>query len=220
MDKKFNLIFDFDSTFIKLETIEVLANFSLEKNPNRISIAKQVKKMTALAMTGKLLFSSALLQRISLLELNEKHIYKTIEFLKTQISTSIKNSLSFFKKNRKNCYIVSGGFKEIIIPIVRDFNFIEDNIYANSFIYDNDSISVNINNPLSKDNGKVLVAKNIKGNNIIIGDGYTDYEVKKYGQANIFIQYIENINRKELNNKADFISSDFKKIIKFISDVQ
>ena len=75
MDKKFNLIFDFDSTFIKLETIEVLANFSLEKNPNRISIAKQVKKMTALAMTGKLLFSSALLQRISLLELNEKHIF-------------------------------------------------------------------------------------------------------------------------------------------------
>ena len=33
MKKEINLILDFDSTIVELETIEVLANFSLEKNP-------------------------------------------------------------------------------------------------------------------------------------------------------------------------------------------
>ena len=53
MNKKINLIFDFDSTFIQLETIEVLAEFALKNNSNKISIAKKIKSMTNLAMSGK-----------------------------------------------------------------------------------------------------------------------------------------------------------------------
>ena len=34
--------------------------------------------------------------------------------------------------------------------------------------------------------------------NVIIGDGYTDYEIKKFGNANKFILFTENIFRKEL----------------------
>ena len=70
------------------------------------------------------------------------------------------------------------------------------------------------------DNGKSMVIKNIDGFNIIIGDGYTDYEVKKNGFADIFIQYIENINRKELNDKADFIAKNFNEIINFIKNIE
>ena len=74
-------------------------------------------------------------------------------------------------------------------------------------------------NPLSKNNGKNIIAKNIEGYNIIIGDGYTDYEVKKNGNASKFIQYIENINRSELNNKADLIARNFQNIINFLNHV-
>ena len=70
------------------------------------------------------------------------------------------------------------------------------------------------------DNGKSIIAKNIDGFNIMIGDGYTDYEVKKNGFANIFIQYIENVNRKELNDKADFIAKNFNDIINYIKNVE
>ena len=54
---------------------------------------------------------------------------------------------------------------------------------------------------------------------IILGDGYTDYEVKKYGNADLFIQFTGNINRPELNQNADFISTDFSEIIEFINNV-
>ena len=220
MNKKINLIFDFDSTFIQLETIEVLAKYALRNNNNKTSIAKKIKNMTNLAMSGKLSFKKALSDRISLLDLNPTHINKTSKFLFSKISPSFKENINFIKENKKNCYIVSGGFKNIICNIVKGFDFINGNIFANELIYHkNNTILLDTNNPLSLDNGKSKIVKQIKGYNVIIGDGYTDYEVKKYGHADIFIQYIENINRKELNNKADFIAANFQDIINFINNV-
>jgi D-3-phosphoglycerate dehydrogenase len=220
MKKEINIILDFDSTIIELETIEVLAEFSLEKKINRKNIYKEIKDITNLAMSGKLSFSNALEKRVSLLNAHKSDVNKTIEFLKNKVSFSFKKNKSFFNEIKNNCYIVSGGFKEIIIPTIKEFNFFEKNIFANSFIYENEKIiSVNKDNPLAKDNGKNIIASKINGYNIIIGDGYTDYEVKKYNNANLFIQYIENVNRCELNKKADFICSNFSEVIKFIKNV-
>ena len=219
MKKEINLIFDFDSTLIQLETIEVLAEFSLKNNPNKKNIYNNIEKMTEQAMAGDLSFSDALLKRILLLEIKKSHTILAIEYLKNKLSLSIIKNQYFINKHKNNCYIISGGFKEIIWPIVKPINFIKENIYANNFIYNNNILSIDSHNPLSKDRGKNIVASKLKGYNIIIGDGYTDYEVKKYGNANIFIQFIENINRKKLNKNADFIASDFKKIIEFINNV-
>ena len=220
MKKEKNIILDFDSTIVQHETIEVLAEFSLQNNTKKNDILSEIKNMTSLAMSGKISFSEALSKRVSLLEAHKKHINKTIEFLRKNISLTFKENLSFFNEINNNCFIISGGFKEIIIPVLENFNLHDNNIYANSFIYDDQYIiSIDKNNPLSKDGGKNLVAQNIKGCNIIIGDGYTDYEVKKDGNADIFIQYTENVNRPHLNKNADYICSDFSQIIKILRNV-
>ena len=95
-----------------------------------------------------------------------------------------------------------------------------ENIFANNFIYDNDDniISVDDNNPLSRDKGKIEIAKNILGQNIIIGDGYTDYEIKKFGYAEKFIQFSENINRPILNSIADYTAYSFNDVRKYIEN--
>jgi D-3-phosphoglycerate dehydrogenase len=218
MNNKINLIIDFDSTFIKLETIEILADFSLSNKSNKVQILNQIKDITNKAMLGDIPFSEALDKRIQLIKPKVDHINKTIEFLKSYISNSFLENKNFLKSYNENCFIVSGGFKEIIVPIVKEFKISEKHIFANTFIYNNNNICLDKSNPLSRNNGKNIIAKNISGNNIIIGDGYTDYEVKKHGNAKKFIQFTENINRKSLNNKADFICNDFKEIISYINN--
>ena len=69
MDNKINLIIDFDSTFIKLETIEVLADFALENKKDKKNILDLIKKMTNKAMQGEIPFSDALYERINLINL-------------------------------------------------------------------------------------------------------------------------------------------------------
>tara|TARA_Y100000389_G_scaffold57462_1_gene53470 strand:+ start:2833 stop:3495 length:663 start_codon:yes stop_codon:yes gene_type:complete len=218
MDKKIKLIIDFDSTFVKLETIEILADFALHTKNDKDKILNQIKDITNKAMIGKIPFSRALNQRIKLINPRQEHINKTIIFLKKNISKSFEKNIEFFRKNHENCYIISGGFKEIIMPVIEDFNIKENQIFANTFIHKNNNITINENNPLSKDNGKNIIAKNISGYKIIVGDGYTDYEVKKYKNAKKFVQFVENINRISLNDKADLVCDDFKKIITFINN--
>ena len=74
MKKEKNIILDFDSTVIRYETIEVLAEFSLQNNTKKSKILGEIKNMTSLAMSGKISFSEALSKRVSLLEANKKHI--------------------------------------------------------------------------------------------------------------------------------------------------
>ena len=218
MDRKIKLIIDFDSTFVKLETIEILADFALHAKSDKDKILNQIQDITNKAMLGKIPFSEALNQRIKLIKPQQEHINKTIIFLKKHISKSFEENIEFFRKNYGNCYIISGGFKEIIMPVIAGFNIKENQIFANTFIHENNNITIDEDNPLSKNNGKNIIAKNISGYKIVIGDGYTDYEVKKYQNAKKFVQFIENINRKSLNNKADLICDDFKKIIAFINN--
>ena len=150
MDNKINLIIDFDSTFIKLETIEVLADFALKNKKDKKNILELIKKMTNKAMQGEIPFSDALNERINLINLKSKHIDLTINYLMNHITTSFIKNKKFFELNHKNCFIISGGFKEIIIPIVKNFNIPSNQVYANSFIYENNKLSLDKNNPLSK----------------------------------------------------------------------
>ena len=166
------IIFDFDSTVLKLETIEILADFALKKNKNKATILMQIKKLTNESMEGKLDFPTALNKRISLLNITQQNILQSIDFLKDHFSESFKSNIK--NLNKEDCFIISGGFKEIIIPLMIPFGFKKENIYANNFNFNSRGYAeINTNNDLSKNQGKNLAAKKIKGEKIIIGDGYT-----------------------------------------------
>ena len=212
--KNINLLIDFDSTIIKDESLELLAEISVQNPDDKIKIAN----ITNDAMNGKIGFSEALEKRVSLLKSKKEQLKDIITIIEKKLTDSFIQNKDFFKENSSNCYIVSGGFTEIIYPILKPFNISKKNIFANTFLYDkNDNIiSVDPNNILSQDKGKVEIAKNILGQNIIIGDGYTDYEVKKFGYAKKFIQFSENINRPILNSLSDYIAYSFSDVINYI----
>ena len=72
--KNVKVIFDIDSTILKSETIEILADFALKNNKNKNIILNQIKDITTEAMEGKIDFPSALEKRISLLNITKQNI--------------------------------------------------------------------------------------------------------------------------------------------------
>ena len=214
--KNINLLIDFDSTIIKDESLELLSEFSVKNPTDKIKIMD----ITRDAMNGKIGFSNALKERVSLLEAKKNQLKDVVAKIEKRLTNSFIQNQLFFRENNSNCYIISGGFIEIIYPILKPFNISKRNIFANEFLYDeNDNIiSIDDDNPLSKDKGKVEIAKNILGRNIIIGDGYTDYEIKKFGYAEKFIQFSENINRPILNSVSDYTAYNFNDVINYIKN--
>ena len=49
-----NLIFDFDSTIIKIETIDLISSISLNLHPQKNDIVNNIQKITNQAMEGKI----------------------------------------------------------------------------------------------------------------------------------------------------------------------
>ena len=92
-----------------------------------------------------------------LLNINHNDIEILIEKLSQSITQSFIKNKDFFLKNYKRILIISGGFKEIIVPIVDQFGIIETNVFANQFVYNlfGDVIGIDKNNVMSKNKGKV-----------------------------------------------------------------
>tara|TARA_Y100000816_G_scaffold72250_1_gene48493 strand:- start:5433 stop:6080 length:648 start_codon:yes stop_codon:yes gene_type:complete len=212
-----HFIIDFDSTFIKDESLDVLAKFSFGKEDKFVD---KIANITNDGMEGKISFKESLTRRIELFDSNKKCLEMTIEFLKNRVSKSFKENKQFLKKNSDNIYILSSGFLDIIEPIVIDFNIKKENIFGNNFTFDEfDNITgFEKTNTLSSDLGKVHIIKNLNlvGNVHVIGDGYTDYEIKKEGYADFFYLFTENKERKTLVKYADY---SIKSLDEFINIV-
>jgi D-3-phosphoglycerate dehydrogenase / 2-oxoglutarate reductase len=203
-------VIDFDSTFTKVEAFDVLADISLKDHPDQQKIKKEVEDITHQGMNGSISLRESLEKRLMLLQADKKHMPALITLLKSKVSESFKRNKEFFSTYADSIYIISNGFREFIAPVVTEFGIKPENILANEFRFDNTGkvIGFDTENPLSGNNGKVEQLKrlNLDGDVYVIGDGYTDYEIKHSGLANKFYAFTENIERENIMDKADHIA--------------
>jgi len=210
-------IIDFDSTFVSVESLDELAKIALKDKEEKEEVIHKIEEITKLGMDGTLDFTTSLKKRLSLFQANEQHVKELIVFLKKNISSSILRNSNFFKENKKNIYIISGGFIEYIAPVVEDFDISYDHILANQFTFNakKDIIGFENKNFLAQPKGKAkaVASLGLMGEVYVIGDGYTDYEIKKEGCAEKFYLFTENIERKALIPYADRVITSFDELI-------
>ncbi len=203
-------VIDFDSTFTQVEALDVLGEISLTNDPNKHKKLEKLETLTHQGMEGKVSFRESLQQRLEILDAEKKHLPELVDILKGKISPSFVRNEVFFKEHRDHIYIISNGFKEFIVPIVKELGIKEENVFANTFVFDEDGkiIGFDERNVLSLNGGKVATLKtlDLQGDVYMIGDGYTDYEVKAAGLANKFYAFTENIERDSILEKADHIT--------------
>ncbi len=205
-----NFVIDFDSTFTKVEAFDVLAEITLKDHAEKELIQKQIFEITNQGMDGSLSLRESIEKRIKLLAPEKKHLTQLISHLKTLVSDSFNRNKEFFHTHSDHIFIISNGFREFIEPVVTEFGVKKENIFANEFLFDDTGkvIGFNKDNPLSANNGKTEQLKrlNLPGDVYVIGDGYTDYEIKQSGLANKFYAFTENVEREKVLAKADHIT--------------
>lgn len=213
------LIIDFDSTFIKVESLDVLAEIALENNPDKEKIVAEIKRITSLGMEGRLGFDESVRKRLEILNANRAHLKKLSRILKKQITDSFNANKQFFLDNLERIYLISGGFHEFIDELVADFGINPDNVLANSFIFDEKGniVGFDKDNPLSQKKGKVKAIKKLKldGEVIVLGDGFTDYQIKQAGLARQFIYFAENVKRESVMKLADKVVNNFEEFLEY-----
>lgn len=204
-----DFIFDFDSTIVPFETLDELAKIVLNKHPDDLTIIEDIRALTLQAMDGTLSFHESLKQRLSLIKPTSAHLTQLSQVFLQNMTPSIFRNKKFFQEFSDHIYIVSGGFIEIIHPIAKALGIPLSRCYANRFIYDYEGniIGIDEQNLLAHDQGKANQVKRLHLNNhtIVIGDGYTDYEIKALGMAHSFFCFTEVITREKVIPYADAV---------------
>lgn len=210
-------IFDFDSTLVRIETLEALADIALSDAPDAVAKKAEIAALTDQAMTGQVDFGTALRRRLELLALNRSHVEALSDRILDEASASIRRNVDFFERHAERVYILSGGFREVIAPLAARLGIAADHVLANDLIYDAEGRVTGVDdaNPLSRDNGKpeVIKALNLTGPVVMVGDGWTDAEVKLAGAADRFYAFTEVVSRQKVIEVADATAASLDEVL-------
>ncbi|MEM6262928.1 MAG: phosphoglycerate dehydrogenase [Bacteroidota bacterium] len=211
------VVIDFDSTFMKVEALEELADIVLEGSEEKASVLQEIKDITDLGVDGKIGFNESLTRRLGKLQATRKDLDKLIERLKGQVSTSFTRNKAFFDKYKGQVYIISNGFKDFIDPVVAEYSIPAEFVFANTFTFDDagNITGFDGDNLLAHSKGKsrTLKSLDLPGEIYVIGDAYTDYEMKEAGIAHKFFAFTENVLREHILDKADHITPSFDEFL-------
>lgn len=212
-----HIIIDFDSTFTRVEALDLLAVIALRHHPDQQQIAEKIHALTVMAMEGRLPFDEALKQRVNLLPVETKHLTELVGELNGLVSESFRKNRQFIADNANRILVLSGGFREFIVPVVSAYGIAPENVYANTFVMNDEQriVGYDTGNPLAQAGGKVTLVKSLSlsGKTIVIGDGFTDYEIRQAGLAVAFYLFTENVRRESLCQKADLVVNSLDEII-------
>lgn len=200
-------IFDFDSTLVRIETLEALADIALAGRPEAEATRAEIARLTDAAMNGQIGFGEALRRRLALLPLTREHVQTLADRILDEGTPSVRRNLRFFQDNAERIVILSGGFREIIAPIAERLGVRADRVLCNDLIYDAEGrvIGVDDANPLSHADGKPQVIQSLGLGRpvVMVGDGWNDAEVKLAGAADRFYAYTEIVRRERVVQVAD-----------------
>jgi D-3-phosphoglycerate dehydrogenase len=192
---------------VRIETLEVLADIALAGAPDAAAIRAEVGALTDQAMAGELPFGEALRRRLALLPLTRTHVAELAARILDEGTPSVRRNLRFFRENAGRIIILSGGFREIIAPLAAHLHVPAEQVLCNDLIYDADGRVVGVDeaNPLSQAGGKPTLIRslNLPGPVVMIGDGWTDAEVKLEGGADRFHAFTEIVRRDRVVAAAD-----------------
>ncbi len=173
-------VFDFDSTLVRIETLEALADIALSGHPEAEAIRAEIARLTDQAMSGEVDFGTALRRRLALLPLTRAHVEQLADRILDEGTWSVRRNLRFFQENADRIVILSGGFREIIAPVAERLGVAADRVLCNDLVYDAEGrvTGVDDQNPLSYDNGKprVIEALGLERPIVMVGDGWNDAE--------------------------------------------
>jgi len=187
-------VFDFDSTLMDGETLDIIAK--------ETNYYKEIKEITLKGMNGELDFFESLTLRVSLLKgMEEEKVNGICESL--PVMNGAEETVSELKKKGYKCVCFSGGFKNATVHFVRKLGL--DAEFSNIFHTKNGILTGKVGGEMmfsdSKGNTLLTLQKLLEvssDDTLVVGDGANDLSMFKYAKNKVAFCAKE-ILKKEAN---------------------
>lgn len=187
------IAFDVDSTLLRVESLDTALEAALSALPDAADAKKRLHEITNAGMTGRMALRDSLEARLKLASLDRASVTRIAEDLRKRVTPGMAALLRQLRAQGDELHAVSGGFADLLEPVLGDLEFRRSEIHANTFVYENDRVvGLDPDCPLSRNGGKAEILNRISGHaetTIIVGDGMTDFEAFEQGAADNFIGF-------------------------------
>lgn len=213
--------FDVDCTITNSDSLDLLAEY--------MGVGDKVAEVTNKAMDGSMTLENALDERLQTINCTPKDIKNFLEAYppEKRFTPKIKELIKILQARGVSIYLISGGFRELILPIANALKIPKENVYANrmNWQWDDETnlpsklVGFDMSEPTAHNQGKpeaigLIRSKYIYNTVVMIGDGITDLEaVEVTGGADLFIGYGGVIERKKVKDGADWYIYDYGVLI-------
>ncbi|MEC9249950.1 MAG: HAD-IB family phosphatase [Pseudomonadota bacterium] len=215
------IAFDVDSTLLRVESLDMAVQHALGSHPDREDAQARLHALTQAGMTGQLALRDSLLTRIGIAELTRPLVAEIAETLRRQVTPGIKPLLKQLRDQGDVLHAISGGFTDLLEPVLDDLGFGPAFIHANRFHYDAERVTgLDEDIPLSRNGGKTEVLNLIAGQFdqvVMIGDGMTDFEAYEGGAADRFIGFGVIAQREVVLAAAEHSGAEYVRTVDALS---
>ena len=222
--EQLHVFFDFDSTVVTKESLDMTIELALDGREDREELVNKVEEITNEGMEGVLKFTDSLQKRFVVVPLNKKHFLEVGQILLNQITPGMEELFAELKENNIPTFIISGGFRDSILPVADKLEVSSENVFANSIICNEDGevVGVDESNICYTDNGKAPVIKaikekfNLEGKFLMVGDGANDFKAYELGIADYFCGFTANVEREVIKKNAPVVCRSASEVKEFI----
>jgi len=210
------LLLDFDSTVVRVETLDVLAEYALDEDPDAEAKKAEIGRLTEAAMAGEIGIDAALARRLELLNADAAAVERTTERLLDEVTPSVAARRGWIRERAARIWIVSSGFEQCIAPVAAELGLGPERILANRLVFHGGrAVAVDTERALARPRGKVEAVRALGAARpiLMVGDGWTDYEVRAGGEADVFAAFTEVVERPRVVAAAEVTAATFEAIV-------
>ena len=187
------IAFDVDSTLLRVESLDTALEAALATREDRAAAKVRLHEITRAGMSGSMALRDSLEARLQLAALDRDGVTSVAEQLRQRLTPGMAPLLRKLRERGDSLHAVSGGFADLLEPVLGDLGFGHGDIHANRFVWDADRVSgLDTGYPLSRNGGKAEILNTISkraDETIMVGDGMTDFEAYEAGAADRFIGF-------------------------------
>ncbi len=218
------LLFDFDSTLVQDEGLDLLFERSLAGGPDREARTRAFREITDMGMAGELDFDESLRRRLALLSADRRLVEAVGAELTDRITPSVLSHRAVFRgwAEEGGIHILSGGFRELIEPTAGALGIPPSRVHAHRFRFARDGrvLGLDPETALAR-GGKPLAVRELRlpaASTWIVGDGATDLELREMGFAARFVAFVENRARPGVVARADHVVGSMDELLELLGD--
>jgi glycerol-3-phosphate dehydrogenase (NAD+) len=209
--------FDVDCTVAINDSLDLLAEY--------MGVGKEVAELTNKAMDGTMSLEEALTARLRVInpKPSDIHAFLAANPPESRLVPGAAQLISALQSRGVAVYLISGGFRELSLPLARALGVSPKNLFANrmNWQFNDDTGAVDRlagfdeNENTGHQYGKPKVIAGLRkmfpfDTVVMVGDGITDLEaVQETGGADLFIGFGGVVRRPAVVEKAEWFVDDF-----------